>query len=167
MIVRQTIFKNYQKKIKDLETFKSIKEEIVYKINQVLNEKEEKEKQREIFKSELIERIESYLLDLPIGKYKLDYADVFSGKSKYHIIHIVIGDNLFRSFTEEVFGLNKKAIKISRDANGSYDEMDGWTINDILKFHNSLEKILILIGEQYGYKPTPVLPDQECEPCKS
>lgn len=186
VVAGHTLFKKYQKKIQDLDTFQSTKQEIINKINQVLDEKVEQEKQREIFKEELILRIRSYLSDLPISKYTLDYKDIVSGssKSKYEIIGIKIYDNPLRTLKDKILDLNKKDVKIWRDikvSNVYYDEISEWEINDILKFHNSLEKTMLFIGEKYGYKPQPQPQpqpsqphweqggqlDQDCKPCKT
>jgi capsid portal protein len=172
MIIGKSLFKNYQKKTQELETFQPIKQEIVYKINEVVDGEQLLERQRENFKQELIEKIELYLLDLPIGDYKVKYNETIGNKklkgSDGMYIHIDISNNKYRSMLDKILNKNKKSIVIyvgglDTTPNYAYNLMKNWEINSILKFHNLLEQIMLTIGEEYGYKPKPQSqPEQEC-----
>lgn len=162
MILGYRKFRTYQKKAKELETFQDTKQEIVYKINQVIDGKELLDKQREIFKKELIEKIESYLLDLPIGDYKVKYNEMVAIRklkgSENMYVHINISKNKNRSFLDKITDQHKKSISIYTGAQDTthiftWSLIWSWEINSILKFHNNLEKIMLTIGQDYGYEP--------------
>lgn len=167
--------KKYFDVIRELEKFQPIKQEIVYKINHTIDErklKEEEEKKKEslkeMFKNEVVERIKNYLLDLPIGEYRLTYNDVFDlPKSDYNGVEIWVIDNKYRDWTDKLLDRNKKYVKVWRTKTHTPDlEITGWHINDILKFHNQLENIMLLIGKQYGYEPPQVtltITSKDCE----
>lgn len=164
-------YKSYQKAVKELEDFQETKQDIVYLINHVIDEKKEKEEekkrneaQKELFKKELIERVSTYLLDLPMGEYELKYNDVFKTKVDFNEISINILENDKRSIKDKLTDSNRKRIAIWRVRNAYSESIPLWEINDILKFHNSLENIMLLIGKKYGYKSSKTNGDScECE----
>lgn len=162
----KTMLKRFEKKNKELEDFLPIKQEIVYKVNDEIAEKEQSERSKEIFQKELISRIREYLLDLPKGSYEIPYEDILPAvKPPHKIIKIIVSNNTKRSLVDKIADKNKKSVNIWMDTDfyKTY-EIHYWEINNILKFHNSLEKIILLIGKNYGYEPKPKSNDDcECE----